>query len=109
MKRSVIKENGVLFVIAFIFLIALLSCICLLEGAQVKKRASLSDKIQAEQIKIKMKEAQQQINLIELSKHPDNEDILIYITKTGKIRIHSKEGKWLPQNQSGHPEDTPLD
>ena len=34
---------------------------------------------------------------IESSKYSGNKDIQIYVTKTGKIRIHSSEGEWFPK------------
>ena len=33
---------------------------------------------------------------IESSKYSGNNHIQIYVTKTGKIRIHSNEGEWFP-------------
>lgn len=33
---------------------------------------------------------------LESSKYTGNDVIQIYVTKTGKIRIHSKDGEWFP-------------
>lgn len=33
---------------------------------------------------------------VESSKYSGNNALQIYVTKTGKIRIHSKEGEWFP-------------
>ena len=33
---------------------------------------------------------------IESEKYKGNNHIQVYITKTGKIRIHSREGEWFP-------------
>jgi len=33
---------------------------------------------------------------IQSSKYTGNKAIQIYVTKTGKIRIHSSKGEWLP-------------
>jgi len=34
------------------------------------------------------------------SKYPDYRAIQIYVTKTGKIRIFSREGEWFPKDKS---------
>lgn len=39
---------------------------------------------------------------IETSKYPGEGAIQIYVTKTGKVRIHSKNGEWLPPNKSSN-------
>jgi hypothetical protein len=34
--------------------------------------------------------------LLETPKHKTNDGIQIYITKTGKVRIHDARGEWMP-------------
>jgi len=37
---------------------------------------------------------------VESSKYQGNRAIQIYVTKTGKIRIFSREGEWFPKDES---------
>lgn len=34
--------------------------------------------------------------LLETDKYPGNKSIQIYVTKTGKVRIHDSRGEWKP-------------
>lgn len=34
--------------------------------------------------------------LLETDKYPGNRSLQIYVTKTGKVRVHDSNGEWLP-------------
>ena len=41
---------------------------------------------------------------LETPKYKGNKDIQIYITKTGKVRVHSSDGEWIPpKKRDGQP------
>ena len=38
---------------------------------------------------------------IETPKHSGHDGLQVYVTKTGKVRVFSKHGEWIPPNPTG--------